>query len=49
MDPNNNLSKPVNSETKNILLREVLLVIEHNAYHTGQLLIVLRSLGLYTA
>jgi len=26
-----------------------LLVIEHNAYHTGQLLIVLRSLGLYPA
>jgi len=48
-DPNNDLLKPVNTETKNTLLREVLLVIEHNAYHTGQLLIVLRSLGLYPA
>ena len=47
IDPTNDLLKPVNSETKNTLLREVLLVIEHNAYHTGQLLIVLRSLGLY--
>ena len=46
-DTTNDLLKPVNSETKNTLLREVLLVIEHNAYHTGQLLIVLRSLGLY--
>jgi len=48
-DRNNDLLKPVNTETKNTLLREVLLVIEHNAYHTGQLLIVLRSLGLYPA
>ena len=46
-DAKNNLLKPVNAETENTLLREVLLVIEHNAYHTGQLLIVLRSLGLY--
>jgi len=45
--PNNELSRPVNLETKNSLIREVLLVIEHNAYHTGQLLIVLRSLELY--
>jgi|TARA_R100000479_G_scaffold165038_1_gene104132 uncharacterized damage-inducible protein DinB len=29
------------------LLREILLVIEHTAYHTGQLAIVLRLLGIH--
>lgn len=29
------------------LMRELLLVIEHTAYHTGQLVIILRLLGLY--
>ena len=43
------LLKPLNADTNHSLLREVLLVIEHNAYHSGQLLIVLRSLGLYPA
>jgi uncharacterized damage-inducible protein DinB len=46
-DATNDLLKPVNAKTENTLLREILLVIEHNAYHTGQLLIVLRSLDLY--
>lgn len=27
------------------LLREILLVIEHNAYHTGQLFVLCRLLG----
>lgn len=31
------------------ILREVLLVIEHTAYHSGQLLILLRHLGLHTS
>ena len=48
-DPYNDLLKPINPETEHNLLREVLLVIEHNAYHSGQLLIVLRSLKLYPA
>ncbi len=47
MNPENELLEPINAETDNTLLREILLVIEHNAYHTGQLLIVLRSLELY--
>lgn len=46
-DSKNELLKPVNTESDHSLLREILLVLEHNAYHTGQLLIVLRSLGLY--
>lgn len=47
LDPETDLLQPVNSVTKHTLLREILLVIEHNAYHTGQLLVVLRTLGLY--
>ena len=49
LDSENKLLAPVNAKTNNNLLREILLVIEHNAYHTGQLLIVLRSLDLYPA
>jgi uncharacterized damage-inducible protein DinB len=29
------------------LIRELLLIIEHNAYHTGQILVMLRLLDLY--
>ncbi len=48
MDPNNDLMKPVRSGTKHSLLREILIVIEHSAYHNGQLLIILRHLGLHS-
>lgn len=48
-EPKNDIFRPVHPETNHSILREILLVIEHNAYHTGQLLIVLRSLGLYPA
>lgn len=41
------LLQPVRPGTDHSLLREILLVIEHNAYHTGQLLVVLRELGLH--
>jgi len=44
---NNDLLKRMNKETDHTLMREVLLVIEHTAYHSGQLLIILRQLGLY--
>ncbi len=47
LDPSNDLLKPVRKGTEHSLLREIMLVIEHNAYHTGQLLVILRSLGLY--
>lgn len=49
LDPENDLLKPVRPGTEHSLLREVLLVIEHNAYHTGQLLVVLRNLGLHNS
>lgn len=47
LDPSNDLLKPARPGTGHTLLREVMLVIEHNAYHTGQLLVVLRELGLH--
>lgn len=42
----NELAVPVPSNREHTLFREVMLVIEHSAYHTGQLLIILRLLGL---
>lgn len=48
LDENNALDKPVkNGKDEQTLVREILLVIEHSAYHTGQLLIVLRLLNLH--
>ena len=46
-DPSTDLFEPlVNDPTKN-LLREALLVIEHNAYHTGQIVVIMRTLGIH--
>ncbi len=47
LDLNNDLNKPVQNSEEHSLLRELLLVIEHTAYHTGQLLIIQRLLGVY--
>lgn len=47
-DENNGLTQVVkNGKNEQTLLREVLLVIEHTAYHTGQLMIILRLLNLH--
>ncbi|MFO7721429.1 MAG: DinB family protein, partial [Gillisia sp.] len=43
LNPENDLLTPVRKGTNHSLLREILLVIEHTAYHNGQLLIVLRQ------
>jgi len=48
LNPENDLMKPVRPGTKHSLLREILIVIEHTAYHNGQLLIILRHLGLHS-
>jgi uncharacterized damage-inducible protein DinB len=48
LSPDNDLLSPVKEGTNHTLLREVMLVIEHSAYHNGQLLILLRQLGLYS-
>ncbi|GAA4319411.1 DinB family protein [Pontixanthobacter gangjinensis] len=47
LDENNDLNMPVKNSSEHSLLRELLLVIEHSAYHTGQLLIIQRLLGVY--
>lgn len=49
LNPENDLLNPVRKDTNHSLLREILLVIEHTAYHNGQLLILLRQLGLYSS
>jgi uncharacterized damage-inducible protein DinB len=48
-EESNDLLKTLNKDTDHTLFREVLLVIEHTAYHSGQLLIILQKLGLYNA
>lgn len=49
LDLNNDLDVPVQNSEEHSLLREILLVMEHNAYHTGQLLLIQRLLGVYNA
>ena len=41
------LTKIVPTGTSQTLLREILLVIEHTAYHTGQLVVLARLLGVH--
>lgn len=48
LNPEVELTDTVPSNSDHTILREILLVIEHSAYHSGQLLIVLRHLGLHT-
>ena len=48
LNPENDLMKPVRPGTNHSLLREILIVIEHTAYHNGQLLIILRHLGFHS-
>lgn len=48
LNEENNLTLPVkNGNGEQTLLREVMLVIEHTAYHSGQLLVIMRLLKLY--
>lgn len=48
LDGNNKLTKAVkNGKDEQTLLREVLLIIEHSAYHTGQMVVILRLLNLH--
>lgn len=48
LDESNSLTDAVkNGKGEQTLLREVLLVIEHSAYHTGQMMILLRLLNLH--
>lgn len=45
LDESNGLNKPLNHGDGQTLLREALLVLQHNAYHTGQLAIIFRLLN----
>lgn len=47
LNPEVSLFEPFPHGSGQTLLREALLVIEHSAYHTSQMLIILRLLGLY--
>ncbi|MCG9973233.1 DinB family protein [Christiangramia crocea] len=47
LDLNNDVDSPVRNSEEHSLLREILLVIEHSAYHTGQLVLIQRLLGVY--
>ena len=44
---NTQLLETAKHGTKQAVLRELMLAIEHNAYHTGQLVIIARLLGLH--
>ena len=44
-DPARDLFAPIPNGTGQTLLREVLLVADHNAYHIGQLVLVRKALG----
>lgn len=48
LEAKDRLTESVPSNSDHSLLREILLVIEHTSYHSGQLLIVLRHLGLHS-
>ena len=48
LDEENTLTEAVkNGKGGQTLLREVMLVVEHTAYHTGQMLVLLRLLNLH--
>ncbi len=44
-DPTNDLYKPFAHGTGQNLLREAMLVAEHNAYHLGEIIVLRRLLG----
>ncbi|HVZ39517.1 MAG TPA: DinB family protein [Candidatus Kapabacteria bacterium] len=44
-DPSIDLFAPIPHGNGQTILRELLLVVDHNAYHVGQLVIVRRALG----
>ncbi|MCZ4318701.1 DinB family protein [Aequorivita viscosa] len=48
LNEENKLTQPVkNGKGEQTLLREIILVTEHTAYHAGQMLIILRLLNLH--
>ena len=47
-DPDNDLFAPIPHGQGQTLLREAVLVIDHNAYHLGQLIMLRRMLGAWS-
>ena len=47
LNPEVSLFTPFPHGSGQTLLREALLVVEHSAYHTSQMLLIMRLLGLY--
>ena len=45
LDPSKDLLKPFESNKDHNLLRQAELIIEHTAYHTGQLFVIYRLVG----
>ncbi|HEX7828240.1 MAG TPA: DinB family protein [Thermoanaerobaculia bacterium] len=45
MDPSVDLYTPISHGSGQTILREVLLTLDHNAYHLGQFMFVRKSLG----
>lgn len=48
-DPKTNLFAPIPHGSGQTILREALLLADHNAYHLGQLVLLRRMLGAWTA
>lgn len=48
-DQSTDLMRPVRKGEDQTLFREIMLVIEHTAYHTGQLMVIVRLLGLHSS
>lgn len=46
-NPDHDFFAPIPHGSGQTLLREAILVVEHSAYHSGQLLLILRLLGLH--
>lgn len=44
-DPQTNLQKPFSHGDGQTLFREALLIVDHNAYHIGQIVLIRRLLG----
>lgn len=46
-DPGTDFTGPLPHAPKYNILREILLVADHNAYHTGQIITIRRALNIY--
>lgn len=44
-DPENNLQQPLSHGDGQTLFREAILIVDHNAYHIGQIVLIRRLLG----